>query len=53
MISKLIDYLIDRHFFFDNELIIVVLYQARMPNICWLQLLKCEDLLLVLVFLCF
>ncbi len=28
--------------YFDNRLIIKVVYKEQMPNICWFQLLKCE-----------
>lgn len=31
---------------FDNPLIVQVIYRAKMQNILWLQLLKCEDQLI-------
>ena len=32
--------------YFENQLIISVIFQAKMSNICWFQLLKHEDLVL-------
>ncbi len=34
--------------YFDNHSVLVI-FQARRPNICWIQLLKCEGLMLYFV----
>ena len=35
--------------YFDNRLIVSVIFQAKTSNICWSQLLKCQDFLLLFV----